>query len=290
MPMPNKTTTDGLYRYAFQGQEKDPETGMEAFELRLWDGRLGSWLTVDPMGQYDSPYSGMGNNPISRVDPDRGTDGPGDGIPEILRGPPEFGPQNSIFANPIQLEGVTLINTHHHKQNYNTTTSFKGDFAGLLNFNKSWEKTTSKTQIVKNDFSNFEALIASSYEGDQTPYSISDQHGTIDCSRFTREVALKAGYKIPRNAFQQAKWYQRYGIWSDKLSDAQAGDHIFWERGINACHTGIVLKVSAGNIIIKVIQAQTFNHKPGSIHIQQLTKNGQMRGFGQPFVGVGRKK
>jgi RHS repeat-associated protein len=72
MPMPNKTTTDGNYRYAFQGQEKDPETGMEAFELRLWDGRLGRWLTVDPYSQYDSPYLGMGNNPLSMIDPDGG--------------------------------------------------------------------------------------------------------------------------------------------------------------------------------------------------------------------------
>jgi YD repeat-containing protein len=29
------------YRYAFQGQELDKETGMEAFQLRLWDGRIG---------------------------------------------------------------------------------------------------------------------------------------------------------------------------------------------------------------------------------------------------------
>ncbi|MCL9806907.1 RHS repeat-associated core domain-containing protein [Flavobacterium amniphilum] len=75
MPLPNQQITDANYRYAFQGQEKDPETGMEAFELRLWDGRLGRWLTVDPMGQYFSPYLGMGNNPISRVDPDGGMDG-----------------------------------------------------------------------------------------------------------------------------------------------------------------------------------------------------------------------
>lgn len=73
MPMPNKHTTDGNYRYAFQGQEKDPETGMEAFELRLWDGRLGRWLTVDPYHEFHSPYVGMGNNPISLIDPDGGS-------------------------------------------------------------------------------------------------------------------------------------------------------------------------------------------------------------------------
>lgn len=60
------------YRYAFQGQELDTETGMEAFQLRLWDGRIGRWLSTDPYGQYASPYLGMGNNPISSIDPDGG--------------------------------------------------------------------------------------------------------------------------------------------------------------------------------------------------------------------------
>ncbi len=73
MPMPNRNLTGSeQYRYAFQGQEKDPETGKEAFQLRLWDGRIGRWLTTDPYGQYSSPYLGMGNNPISGVDPDGG--------------------------------------------------------------------------------------------------------------------------------------------------------------------------------------------------------------------------
>lgn len=64
------------YRYAYQGQEIDPETGKEAFQLRLWDARIGRWLTTDPAGQHASPYMGMGNNPITRVDPDGGTDCP----------------------------------------------------------------------------------------------------------------------------------------------------------------------------------------------------------------------
>jgi hypothetical protein len=45
---------------------------MEAFELRLWDSRIGRWLTTDPYGQFNSPYLGMGNNPINGVDPDGG--------------------------------------------------------------------------------------------------------------------------------------------------------------------------------------------------------------------------
>lgn len=71
MPMPGRNSV-GDYRYAFQGQEKDSETGKEAFELRLWDSRIGRWLSPDPMGEFHSPYLGMGNNPISTIDPDGG--------------------------------------------------------------------------------------------------------------------------------------------------------------------------------------------------------------------------
>ncbi|MGW9686761.1 RHS repeat domain-containing protein [Flagellimonas sp. 2504JD1-5] len=73
MLMPQRNSIDANnYRYAFQGQEKDPETGKEAFELRLWDARIGRWLTTDPAGQYSSPYLGMGNNPIGLTDVDGG--------------------------------------------------------------------------------------------------------------------------------------------------------------------------------------------------------------------------
>ncbi|MFT6936525.1 MAG: RHS repeat-associated protein [Saprospiraceae bacterium] len=62
----------GDYRYAYQGQEKDPETGWEAFELRMYDGRVGRWMTTDPYSQYHSPYLAMGNNPVKMIDPDGG--------------------------------------------------------------------------------------------------------------------------------------------------------------------------------------------------------------------------
>lgn len=75
----------GNYRYAFQGQELDVETGKEAFQLRLWDGRIGRWLTTDPYGEFYSPYLGMGNNPISLIDPDGGkTEGKTDWIKNLI--------------------------------------------------------------------------------------------------------------------------------------------------------------------------------------------------------------
>ena len=49
MPMPNRQVINGEpYRYGYQGEfaETDPETGKPAFQLRLWDARIGRWLTT----------------------------------------------------------------------------------------------------------------------------------------------------------------------------------------------------------------------------------------------------
>ncbi|MBS7566478.1 RHS repeat-associated core domain-containing protein [Mucilaginibacter sp. Bleaf8] len=62
------------YRYEYQGAyaEKDPVTGWNNFDLRMYDSKLGRWLSPDPKDQYASPYTGMGNNPVTGFDPDGG--------------------------------------------------------------------------------------------------------------------------------------------------------------------------------------------------------------------------
>ena len=74
MEMPGRKYASEAYRYGYQGQfaEKDGETGLHHFELRQWDARIARWNSTDPYGQYFSPYMGMGNNPVSLVDPDGG--------------------------------------------------------------------------------------------------------------------------------------------------------------------------------------------------------------------------
>lgn len=65
------------------------------------------FLSTDPNAQYYSPYVGMGNNPVSRVDPDGGFDKGG--------GPEKPAPVGSP-ANPIQLSSVvvTAVRTSYH--------------------------------------------------------------------------------------------------------------------------------------------------------------------------------
>ena len=74
-PMPGRSITNtSAYKQGYQGQQVDGETSFNAFELRLYDSRLGGWLTPDPYRQHLSPYMAMSNNPFSAVDPDGGWD------------------------------------------------------------------------------------------------------------------------------------------------------------------------------------------------------------------------
>jgi RHS repeat-associated protein len=60
------------YRYDYQAaySEKDAITSWNNFQLRMYDGKIGRWLTTDPKSQFASPYKGMGNNPVNSIDPD----------------------------------------------------------------------------------------------------------------------------------------------------------------------------------------------------------------------------
>ncbi|NBG64767.1 RHS repeat domain-containing protein [Acidiluteibacter ferrifornacis] len=74
-PMPGRSIANtAAYKQGYQGQQVDGETSFNAFELRLYDSRLGSWLTPDPYRQHLSPYMAMSNNPFSFIDPDGGFD------------------------------------------------------------------------------------------------------------------------------------------------------------------------------------------------------------------------
>ncbi|TGE17546.1 LamG-like jellyroll fold domain-containing protein [Hymenobacter elongatus] len=66
------------YGRGYQGQNTrfDEETGYDNFELRMYDARIGRWLSMDPMGQFHSPYVGMGNDPVNMIDPDGGFSDP----------------------------------------------------------------------------------------------------------------------------------------------------------------------------------------------------------------------
>ncbi len=72
MPMPRrKFAGDGTYRYGINGRENDNdvkgEGNQQDYGMRIYDTRLGRFLSVDPLFQsypWNSVYAYAGNNPI----------------------------------------------------------------------------------------------------------------------------------------------------------------------------------------------------------------------------------
>ncbi|MBK9687518.1 MAG: RHS repeat-associated core domain-containing protein [Saprospiraceae bacterium] len=76
-PMPNRNYSSEKFRHGFNGQEKDDEVkgvGISYFyEARVFDPRLGRWLSKDPyFMSYTSlsPYNYSFNSPLKYSDPD----------------------------------------------------------------------------------------------------------------------------------------------------------------------------------------------------------------------------
>jgi hypothetical protein len=129
----------------------------------------------------------------------------------------------------------------------------------------------------------YEAAYALTFSGrDMRSYGAQPPH--VDCSMFMQETALYAGYKLPRTAYAQAQWFKIHGYFSNDLSQAQVGDHIFWDRGGLNYHTGIITNVDGG---IKVTHSTVFNHFPGSIMTNTVNGNGLIQGWHFQFVGIG---
>lgn len=78
MKMPGRYGNDGdKYKYGFNGMESDDEMYNQEgnsydFGARMYDSRIGRWLSVDPLsGKYPSlsPYNFVANSPLRFIDP-----------------------------------------------------------------------------------------------------------------------------------------------------------------------------------------------------------------------------
>jgi RHS repeat-associated protein len=71
MQMQGRTFQSESYRYGFQGQEKDDETGLVDYKFRMHDPRIGRFFAVDPLADkypYYSPYQFSGNRLIDMIE------------------------------------------------------------------------------------------------------------------------------------------------------------------------------------------------------------------------------
>jgi len=75
MQMPGRNFSAGGYRYGFNGKENDNEVkgdgNQQDYGARVYDPRLGRFLSIDPKGRdfaWNSPYCFAENRPIDGMD------------------------------------------------------------------------------------------------------------------------------------------------------------------------------------------------------------------------------
>ena len=110
LPMENREITREDYRYGFQGEfsEKDLATDWNRFELRMYDSRVGRWISPDPYGQYSSPYMAMGNTPQTSVDPDGGLS-IGGVLPEVVVTGASYATMAAMSASFSIINSLTTV-------------------------------------------------------------------------------------------------------------------------------------------------------------------------------------
>jgi RHS repeat-associated protein len=122
-PMPGRSVNLGGYRYGFNGKENDNEVkgggGQQDYGMRIYDPRLGRFLSVDPLYKsfpWNSSYAFAENRVISGIDLDGGEYKDANGNP--------VGPLNEAYASKI---GATL------QPGFKTESQFKTEnFQALL--------------------------------------------------------------------------------------------------------------------------------------------------------------
>ena len=75
MPGRQYTQAISVYRYGFNGKENDKDISPSGqdYGMRVYDTRIGKFLSVDPLANsypWYSPYHFAGNNPIFNIDLD----------------------------------------------------------------------------------------------------------------------------------------------------------------------------------------------------------------------------
>jgi RHS repeat-associated protein len=122
--MPDRTASNRGYKYGFNGKENDSEVKGEGnqqdYGMRIYDSRLGKFLSVDPLTpKYPelTPYQFASNTPIQAIDLD------GLESNNVNNGPASHHNKPPVLSIPVSKNILRAVSTNHIEVNtaLNTT-------------------------------------------------------------------------------------------------------------------------------------------------------------------------
>jgi RHS repeat-associated protein len=160
MPGRKYTAPNGNYRFGFNGKENDNdvkgEGNQQDYGMRIYDPRLGRFLSVDPLTEdypWLTPYQFASNSPIAFVDQD------GEELAYRLPDGKTYIPQGDNLRLPIP-NNATLIPGQVQKNNVNlqgiSTTldlipgigTFKGAVEGVVGYDMAGNRLSTTDRVL----------------------------------------------------------------------------------------------------------------------------------------------
>jgi RHS repeat-associated protein len=141
------SVSKGEYRYGFNGMEKDNEMKGEGnsldFGARIYDSRLGRWLSVDPLARKYvelTPFHFTGNNPILFVD----FDGEDFGV-KINNSDKTI----VIVANVYTTNAKAYRQAKNSADTWNNKVSISGSYTVTFQMKVNMPATVSESEVVR---------------------------------------------------------------------------------------------------------------------------------------------
>ncbi len=172
------------FRFGFNGKEKEGEFSGDAYDFgaRIYDGRLGRWMSVDPHFKrypFCSYYLALGNGPIITIDPDG---------------------KDIVYFNNFGIETERIKSKSVFKTYIQSTTIIKKPSVSL----KGWKEVPMPRIIQMRTQSNEKV---SSVEYQENDYIIAARTGLFNQTKNNGKLILytDGGHLIPQKAIEYMK-------------------------------------------------------------------------------------
>lgn len=271
-----KYNTESLYRYGFNGKENDNdikgEGNQQDYGMRIYDPRLGKFLSVDPITKdypWYTPYQFAGNMPVRYIDLDglepANNPQPG-GTKEnagktIVEGISKATSVNNITKNPQVLNPLNLLKSDlvlkgemRFTENTKYSTDTKKESADKFNLYVSNSSLFKVDESNADKFDDYEAFVVNelmqNFVSGTGPENYDFPTNGIISSKFLKSDIVQAALKDFKSGQTVENKQYNFGA-SELVKDTKRNGTPFNITGFTGSAT-ILIKATSDGIFINI--------------------------------------